>query len=296
MINSINNSYSENTVNTSKTANPLTNYFRTYKIYTPLPSGTSYYNNDTIEFLEDGTIGVMPMTGKDELILKNPDSLLNGEALVHVINSCVPAIKDVKVLLANDVEAIITAIRCATYNDGLETQLKCPACENESIFKLNLQYAIDNMEFLDKEYVVNLDTGLSVFLKPYGYKELMKGLHSQFEQSKITRSIENQELSDEDKMKIFSKVFKDVAKLTVELMQSSIIKIVDESKELEVTDKSHIAEFIQNIDRTSVNSIEELIKEINQIGVKRSFTAKCEDEKCGHIWENNIDFNPVNFS
>ena len=41
-------------------------------------------------------------------------------------------------------------------------------------------------------------------------------------------------------------------------------------------------------------TIKDLIKEINQIGIRRVFTAKCL--KCEHEWENEIDFNPVNFS
>lgn len=275
-------------------ANPLKQFFRSIKIYIPLPSGTSYYPEGIVEFLEDGTVGIMPMTGNDELVLKNPDSLLNGEALIHVIGSCVPAIKDVKSLLANDVDALITAIRCATYNDGLETEIECPACNDKSVFKLDLQYAIDNMDFLEHEYVVNLESGLSVFIRPYSYPELLKGLHSQFEQSKITRSIENQNLSEEEKMKIFSKVFKDVATLTVDLMVSSIVKIVSETNNINETNKENIREFIQNIDRTSINAIEDLIKDINSVGIKRTFSAKCT--KCNHVWENKVDFNPVNFS
>jgi hypothetical protein len=275
-------------------ANPLKQYFRSIKFYMALPSGTSYYEKGIIEFNDSGEVGIMPMTGKDELILKNPDALLNGEALVEVIKSCVPAIKNPKILLTNDIEALITAIRYATFNDGLETQLDCPACGHENTFKLNLQYAIENMEYLEPEYVVNLANGLTVFVKPYSYTELIKGLHAQFEQSKVTKSIESSSLTEEEKMKIFGQVFKDLAKLTVELLVSSIVRIVDESNNINVTDKKFIAEFVQNIDRTSVNQLEDLIKEINEIGIKRTFGAKCE--KCNHPWESEIDFNPVNFS
>ena len=95
-------------------------------------------------------------------------------------------------------------------------------------------------------------------------------------------------------MSVFSEVFKNVAKLTVELMVSSVIKLVDDSNNIHVTDKKNIAEFLQNIDRSSANLIEDLIKEINGVGIKRSFKADCE--KCNHTWENDIDFNPVNFS
>lgn len=273
--------------------NPLKQYFRTYKLYLRLPSGTSYYSESDIEFTESGEVGILPMTGSDELILKNPDALLNGEALIEVIRSCAPAIKNVKGLLVNDIDALITAIRFATYNDGLETEIKCPKCAHLNTFKLNLQYALDNIEPLEPEYVINLESGLSVFVKPYSFPELMKGLHAQFEQSKITRSLEN-EGNEEEKMRVFGRAFKDMAKLTVEMISASIVKVVDEANDLCVSDRKFIQEFIQNIDRASITQIEDLVKEINAVGVKRSFDAKCE--KCEHVWVSEIDFNPVNFS
>lgn len=274
--------------------NPLKGYFRQFKIYLKLPSGTSYYQAGAIAFSDAGEIGIMPMTGKDELILKNPDALLNGEALIELIKSCVPAISDPRILLTNDIDAIVTAIRYATYNDSLETELSCPSCGHSNSYKLDLQYSIDNMSFLDSEYVVNLDSGLSVFVKPYGFPELLKGLHAQFEQSKLTRAIENEAISEEERMKLFASAFKEVSLVTYTLMLNSIVKVVDESNNINVNDKNNIKEFLQNIDKKSVDKISDLIKEINLIGIKKSFTAVCE--KCANSWESEVDFNPVNFS
>ena len=274
--------------------NPLKNYFRQFKLYLKLPSGVSYYAPGSINFTDSGELGIMPMTGQDELILKNPDALLNGEALVEVIKSCVPAVSNPKLLLTNDIDALITAIRYATYNDALETELACPTCKHQNLFKLDLQYSLDNMSFLDADYVVNLESGLSVFVKPYGFPEILKGLHAQFEQSKLTRAIESDTISEDQRMKMFSTAFKELATVTYSLMLNSIIRVVDESKGVDVTDKNFIQDFLQNIDKKSIDKISDLIKEINLIGIKRSFTAVCE--KCDHHWESEVDFNPVNFS
>jgi hypothetical protein len=274
--------------------NPLKGYFRQFKIYIKLPSGTSYYTPGAINFTDAGEIGIMPMTGKDELILKNPDALLNGEALIELIKSCVPAVSDPRLLLTNDIDAIVTAIRYATYNDALETELSCPECKHKNSYKLNLQYSLDNMEYLEPEYVVNLDSGLSVFVRPYGFPELLKGLHAQFEQGKLTRAIENESISEEQRMKLFATAFKELSTVTYTLMLSSVVKVVDESNNINVNNKDDIKEFLQNIDKKSSDKIADLIKEINQIGIKKSFTAVCE--KCNHSWESEVDFNPVNFS
>ncbi len=274
--------------------NPLKGYFRQYKLFLKLPSGTSYYAPNVVKFTDTGEIGIMPMTGKDELILKNPDALLNGEALTEVIKSCVPEVNDPRALLTNDIDALITAIRYATYNDALETELACPKCDHKTLFKLNLQYSLDNMSFLDSEYVVNLDNGLSVFVKPYGFPELLRGLHAQFEQSKLTRAIENESITEDQRMKLFATAFKELSVITYALMLNSVLKVVDESKNINVDNKDDIKEFLQNIDKKSSDKISDLIKEINQIGIKRSFTAVCD--KCKHSWESEVDFNPVNFS
>lgn len=274
--------------------NPLKSFYRQFKLYMKLPSGTSYYPEGTIEFTDMDEVGIMPMTGKDELILKNPDALLNGEALVEVIRSCVPAVKNPKALLSNDIDAIITAIRYATFNDKLETEMTCPSCKHENLFKLDLQYALDNMTYLEKEYVINLESGISVFVKPYGFPELLRGLHAQFEQSKITRAIESENISDEQKMKMFTTAFTQMSLVTHELMLNSVVKVVNEQAGINVTDRQFIKEFLYNIEKKQVDQISDLIKEINQIGILKTFTAKCD--KCGHEWESEIDFNPVNFS
>ncbi len=274
--------------------NPLAQYFRTFKMYLRMPSGTSYYKNDVIEFTDKGEVGILPMTGKDELILKNPDALLNGEALIEVLTSCVPALKNPRALLTNDIDTLITAIRYATFNDSLETDLKCPKCGHENHFKLDLQYALDNMGTLDSEYVVNLETGVSVFVKPYSFPEVMISLHADFERNKLSRALESETLSEAEKSKILGNAFKELAKTKFDLMVGGIVKVVDESRNINVTDRNFILQFVQNIDKKSADKISDQIAEINEIGVKRTFTAICE--KCEHNWENEIDFNPVNFS
>jgi len=279
---------------TTQQNNPLKQYFRQIKMYLKLPSGGNYYKPGVIELNEKGEVGILPMTGKDELVLKNPDALLNGEALIEVMLSCIPALKQPRALLTNDIDVLITAIRYATYNDSLETNLRCPKCTQENTFKLDLQYALDNMSELDLEYVINLDSGLSVFVRPYLFPDLLKGLHAQFEQTKLARAVENESLTDEQRSAIFVKGFKEVAITKFDLITSSIVKVVDEDNNVDVADSKYIKDFLQNIDKKSLDSINDLIIKINEIGIKRTFTAKCE--KCEHQWESEIDFNPVNFS
>ena len=280
--------------NNVKQSNPLQQFFRTFKLYLQLPSGKDAYKPNDVVFTESGELGIMPMTGRDELVLKNPDALLNGEALIEVITSCVPGVKNPRALLTNDIDALITAIRYATFNDSLETVINCPNCGKENNYKLDLQYSLDNMTYLEAEYSVHLENGLQVFVKPYSFPDMLKALHAQFEQTKIARSINNDTLSDSEKSAIFKKAFAEIATNKFDLMCNGIVRIVNLQAGVDVNDKAYIKEFLQNTDKKSVDRISDLIDEINKIGVKKTFTAECES--CHHKWENDIDFNPVNFS
>lgn len=274
--------------------NPLKNYFRQYKMYIRIPSGTSYYAPNVVEFTEGGELGILAMTGRDELILKNPDALLNGEALVEVIGSCVPGVKNPRALLSNDIDALMTAIKTATYNDNIETDVVCPACGHTNNFKVDLQNVLDGMTYLEPEYVVNLSNGLSVFVKPYGFNEVLTLLQVQFEQSKITKNLTNEKISENEKIKIFGVSFTELSKVTYHLIANSIVRVVNEAAGIDVRSSEHIREFLYNIDKHDIDQISEMINEINRVGVQKQFDASCE--KCNHTWKSEIDFNPVNFS
>ena len=274
--------------------NPLKGFFRQYKLYIRLPSGTKYYEPGVVNFTESGEVGILPMTGQDEIILKNPDALLNGEALCEVIRSCAPAVSDPRKLLTNDIDAIITAIRYATFNDSLETDVVCPACGHNGHYKIDLEYAINNMTFLEDQYIIYLDNDLSIFVKPYGYAEIMKGLHSEFERSKMIRSIEGTNMTEEQRLSMFSESIRKMAEITFDLISRSIIKIVNESQKIDVSDRSFILEFLRNSNKKYIDQISDTIKQINEIGIRKDYETVCE--KCQHQWLAPVDFNPVNFS
>ena len=64
--------------------NPLSKYFRQPKIYLRLPSKGKFYSPGSLVMTESGELPVYAMTAKDELLIKTPDALLNGEATVEV--------------------------------------------------------------------------------------------------------------------------------------------------------------------------------------------------------------------
>lgn len=277
-------------------ANPLQQFYRQEAFRVKLPSRGNFYDPSIVEFDDDIEIGILPMTSHDELALKNPDSLLSGKALVDVIKSCVPEVKNPRKLLACDIDALMISIRRASYGEEADLTTNCPKCDTENTYGIDLETLINQSETLDSSYEVILPQGVTVFLTPGTYETLVKQYKVAFENTKAQRAVAST-INEEAALQIFSKAFQSMSKLNFELIVNSIMKIVftDESgEEKEVANKKHIGEFISNIDKKSVDIIDKKLAEINAIGVTRTFSAVCNE--CGNKWEADVEFNPVNFS
>ena len=74
--------------------NPLANYFRQPAIYLKLPSAGRWWPQGSLELSESQELPIYPMSTKDEILIRTPDALLNGQGVVDVIQSCCPAMKN----------------------------------------------------------------------------------------------------------------------------------------------------------------------------------------------------------
>ena len=130
--------------------NPLMKHFRQPKLYIDLPSKGLFYPQGTLELTEDGKVAVYAMTAKDEIMIKTPDALLNGQSTVSVIENCVPGIKNGWVVPNIDLDALLTAIRIATYGEMLSMEFTIPGTTEERAFETNLVELLD--ELVQGEY------------------------------------------------------------------------------------------------------------------------------------------------
>ena len=151
----------------SNTPNPLSGYFRSPKLYVKLPTGGKFYTKDVVEYPDAGELPVFPMTAKDEIIMKNPDALLNGEAVTQLITSCVPNVKDVRKMISNDVDVLLVAIQGATNGDDIEVNAQCPTCQETVTGIASVEGAIETMVELEDVYDVPTTSGLSIKIKPF---------------------------------------------------------------------------------------------------------------------------------
>jgi hypothetical protein len=277
--------------------NPLQQFYRKEQLYVSLPSGGKFYDDSVVELTGNDEVGILPMTAADEVLFRNPDALLNGKAIKDVIASCVPAIKNVDNLLTNDIDAIVVGIRHASYGDELDINAKCPECGEDNSFALSMDMTLTSAEKLDAEYPVNLDNGLTAFIRPYNFDDSLVAIKKAFEQNNVIRNIENPSFSEEQKIKIIGDSISSLSKLNFELVSHCVMRVykegATEEETIDVTNHKQIAEFINNIGRNDIKKIQDVLDRINNIGIKKDYEATCSN--CEHSWSVPIDFNPATF-
>lgn len=274
--------------------NPLSGFFRQKKISVKIPSDGKFYPDGFFEFNNGDELDVLAMTAQDELNLKNPDALLNGQGMVDIIKSCVPGVKGKpEQLLLPDMSVLMLAIRFATYGDEIEFPTTCPECGEENHFQRSIRHSLDLMEFLDDSYEIKLESGLAVELHPHTFKTSTKANIAHFEQAKIMQIVERDSLAEEEKVRKFGESFKRMAAMNFDLVADSIKRIKTPDNQ-EVTKREFINEFLKELEPKEAERIQEKIKEMNETGVSTSHACKCH--KCEHEWtEYGIQYDPAHF-
>lgn len=282
--------------------NPLSSFYRSVKLYITLPSNFKYYDDSIILNDSDNEVGIRAMTGKDEVLMKNPDALLNGKAIEDVIKSCVPQVVNPKKLLQVDLDAILVAIRLASFGETIDVEAQCPKCSYENTFEVNLSNSLDNIKILEESKGIRTKGGLSIAIKPYTFEDSLLMHRLEFDEFKMMKNLKDQSLSDEDKLAFFGRALESASETASVLFARAIDSITLPDNTV-VKDREHIAEFLENSDRKLLKSIEQAIKRLSDCGVSKVYKAKCtceidpkdKSKVCGHEWDVNIDFNPVNF-
>lgn len=224
--------------------NPLASLMRQPKIYIKLPSNGEYWNPGSLLKAETDEYPVYSMTAKDELMLKIPDALINGQAIVEVIQHCVPNIKNAWMMPNIDLDVILIAIRIATYGERMEV----PIPGSELTYELDLRYLMAQLqEQMRWDSRVEVTPELIMYVKPINYKQLSESSLQAFETQRILQIASNPDISDEDKNRTYQETFNKLNDLTIGLVNNAIYKI--DSSEGSTEDKSFIKEFMNNVDR-----------------------------------------------
>jgi hypothetical protein len=255
-----------------------------------LPSKGRFYPAGSLDVSTNGEYAVYAMTAKDELMFKTPDALLSGQSTVEIIKSCIPAIKDPWSMPSIDLDFALIAIRIATYGESMEVGCKCPSCEADNSYDVNLSHWIGMIGQFNYDDVINADP-LTIYIRPYTYQEVTKTSIKALEQQRIFNIINDDSLSDEDKVDKFGKSFVKMTELTIDIIADTIKKIV--TPDGETSDKAQIKEFINNCSKDLFDTISNRVTSIKEQIELKAQNVKCNE--CDHEFSLPVTMDQSNF-
>lgn len=269
--------------------NPLRQYFRRPSVYLKLPSNGEFYPPNTINLPENGEIPIYPMTAIDEITTKTPDSLYNGVAVVEIIKSCAPNIKDPWQMPIMDLDSVLLAIKAASSNEGLQVNTICPSCSEPSEYEVNVSGILAAIK--KPPYDTPLNFGdLKIKFRPLNYKEVNDTNIKQTELQKII--IHSTTLEDEgQKLKESTKIFNQLNELTFDVITNSIDSI--EAPNGTVTDKIYIKDFLQNCGRNQFEDIKTKTVNLRESSEIKPLNLTCPN--CNHKYQQPFTLNISDF-
>lgn len=271
--------------------NPLNKYFRKPKIYVTLPTGGRFNPELKMTLLDE--VGVSAMSAIDEISLRNPEALLNGEAIKSVIESCVPTVGDPMKLCNIDIEALFLAIQYATYGNDFTHEHSCSKCKEIAEYKIDVNDLLNRFPDIDHIDPI-LFEDINIHVRPPTLENVTRMALIDLEQKKIIQNLQkvDDDTDDIDIANKFYTSFKKIATFNVDMLANAIGRV--ETPETTVTDTMMISEFLQNVPTTVV---QELNKAIEKITKKPEEINKMQFNcgGCGHLDEVYMEINPINF-
>lgn len=271
--------------------NPLKKLYRSKSFYLSLPSQGNFYPSG-INLSVDGEIGIMPMTARDEITLKGPDVLFNGEALYEIFKSCVPDIANPAEIPQCDVDSLLIGIRMAAGKKTMGVKCACPKCKHEDEYELNLGHMLGSAVKVENDGAVKLDDGTVVNVRPYSLKSQLKSRIQSFHQYKL-QQLMNDDMDEAERKEIFDKTLLESSLIQISIVADNIISVEIDEGDTVVTENEHIFDWLQNISSETHKLIVNKMREMSDNKMSTEYSIACTE--CGHEYKTNLDIDPVNF-
>jgi hypothetical protein len=278
--------------------NPLISFMRQPKIFIRLPSNGEYWPAGSLEISQTGEYPVYSMTAKDELMLKIPDAVMNGQAVVEVLQHCVPNIKNAWLAPQIDIDVILIAIRLATYGEKMTTPISIGG-EEELEYVIDLRTVMDTLQSqIGWDPIVAINDNLTVFVRPMNYKQISESALKTFETQKIMQIANNDNMDEETKISAFKESFKKLTDVTIGMVQHGIYRV--DTNEGSTENPDFIKEFVDNVDKDIFNAVQAHLEKLKEQNSIKPIKIEVTDEMrlkgvTGDSFELPITFDPATF-
>jgi DNA-directed RNA polymerase subunit M/transcription elongation factor TFIIS len=233
---------------------------------------------------------VLPMTAIDEITYRTPDALFNGSAVVNVIQSCIPSIKDAWAAPGADINSILVSIRIASFGHDMEINSACPKCGHNHALTIDLRTVLDSLG--SPNYDESVSAGdLTCYFAPMTYRQVNEVSRTNFEDQKIMQALSNSEMPEEEKLKKLGDAFRKITELTIKSISESIAVI--KTADAMVTDKPSILEFLQNCPKHVFDQIRDHTTKLREATDLTPVSVTCEE--CSEQYKQPFTLDMSNF-
>jgi hypothetical protein len=261
-------------------SNPLSQYFRQPAIHVRLPSQGEFYPTNTLTLPPNGEVPVLPMTAVDEITYRTPDALFNGSAVISVIKSCVPAVRDPWSMPSIDVDALLIAIRIASFGHGMDLTTQCPSCNHQEEITIDLRAVNDKLRIGNYHESLNIGD-LEVYFRPLSYRDVNENNQQQFEQQQGLRMLSDPNIDEKTKAEQLTRSVAAINELTVRTIAQSIAAI--KTPGAVVNEFEYIYEFLKNCDRNIFGQLRDHAIELRQHSEVQPVAITCSN--CSHEYQ-----------
>lgn len=273
--------------------NPLIKHFRQPAIYVKLPSDGQYWANDSLEMPESHELPVYPMTTRDEITLRTPDSLINGTSVVEVVESCCPNIKNAWEMPSVDVDALLMAIRIASYGHEMTITAQCPHCKEAHEYIVDLRNSMAKIVMPGYEQLLEID-GLKIKLRPQPYYSVNKVNMTRFEEQKMMDHLRNADVPEQQRIESFKQQMRKLVDLNLEVVADSTeyIQLPDNTV---VSDQKFILEFLNNCETSFTKKLQDHFASLNEQAGTQKEHIICGNADCKKPFDSSMDFDYASF-
>ena len=274
-----------------KSSNPLSKHFRQPSIYIKLPSNGKYWPEGSLDLPVNREMPVYPMTARDEITIRTPDALMNGQSTVNVIQSCCPSVVDAWSMPSIDVDTLLLAIRIASYGNKMNVDSSCPKCGEGESFDVDLGSLLSTIRLPDYETPVEAD-GLIIKLRPLLYQEVSRVNQISFTEQQIIRTVSSDNLSDDEKKAKYDTLLKKMSELNIDVCKLSTLSITTDNGSI-VVDQEFIKEFYENAESSVTKKIQVRLSELATEANLKPLDIECR--QCSNKYQSPLTFDYANF-
>jgi len=269
----------------------LSDYYRTKEIYVKLPTQGKWYKNKP-QLTEQGEIGVMPLSFKDEMLLQVPDSVYNGESLFEILKSILPDMSDPYEICMPDVDVVLLASRISANDGNIPVDATCPNCSNTESYEIKIVDILSKVKTIES-IETELKNGLRIVFKPNTLKSVASNQIKITENARVMRKMEG--VDDQAQLhELFKSSLEKSTAANMVILADTIESITTPNGDL-ITDINEILEWLANSDSTTIRQLQKSNSDINKNGINNDFTFVCSNEECNHSFSTPVELNPTFF-